>query len=149
ESDHSRAVSTVRCAQNRKLGGFILIDKLSHATVAAGLIEDFPAAPKMAAQEPPASGTIRWISGASRESWAAQAAARLRAQGQRVTVIDEAAIALFGAADAVRTAREAARLLAAAGVEVLVTIEVTPDEAHPGRHINSEANDDGGEEWVI
>ena len=37
-SAHSRAC---RYAHNRQLGGFILIDKLSHATVAAGLVDGF------------------------------------------------------------------------------------------------------------
>jgi bifunctional enzyme CysN/CysC len=149
EIDLGRAIPAVRYAQNRKLGGFILIDKLSHATVAAGLIEGFPAAPKLASHDLSASGTIRWIAGPHRQSWAAKAAARLRAQGQRVAILDSTAVAAFGSADPVRTAREAARLLAAAGVEVLITVPASAEEAHPGQRIDSESSDEGGEEWVI
>jgi bifunctional enzyme CysN/CysC len=149
EIDLGRAIPAVRYAQNRKLGGFILIDKLSHATVAAGLIEGFPAAPKLASHDLSASGTIRWIAGPHRQSWAAKAAARLRAQGQRVAILDSTAVAAFGSADPVRTAREAARLLAAASVEVLITVPASAEEAHPGQRIDSESSDEGGEEWVI
>jgi bifunctional enzyme CysN/CysC len=148
EIDLGRAVPAVRYAQNRKLGAFILIDKLSHATVGAGLIEDFPAVPKLASHEPTGSGAIRWIAGANRHLWAAKAAAQLRGQGQRVAIVDAAAVSAFGTADPVRTAREAARLLAAAGVEVLITIEVAKDQAYPGRRVDSEEGE-GGEEWVI
>ena len=149
ELDLGRAIPAVRYAQNRKLGGFILIDKLSNATVAAGLIDDFPAAPKLASHDLTGSATIRWVSGRNREALAAKAAARLRAQGQRVSVLDSAAVAAFGSADPVRTAREAARLLAAAGVQVLITVPAAEHEAHPGRWVDSEASDEGGEEWVI
>ena len=149
EVDLGRAVPAVRYAQNRKLGGFILIDKLSHATVAAGLIDDFRAAPKLASHEAAASETIRWIAGANRHVWAAKAAAALRAQGQRVAVVDAAAVSAFDAADPVRTAREAARLLASAGVNVLITLEAPNDQAYPGRRVDSQGQDEGGEEWVI
>jgi len=149
EVDLGRAVPAVRYAQNRKLGGFILIDKLSHATVAAGLIDDFRAAPKLASHEAAASETIRWVAGANRHVWAAKAAAALRAQGQRVAVVDAAAVSAFDAADPIRTAREAARLLASAGVNVLVTLEAPNDQAYPGRRVDSQAQDEGGEEWVI
>ena len=147
--DLGRAIPAVRYAQNRKLGGFILIDKLSHATVAAGLIEGFPAAPKLASHDLSASGTIRWISGPHRQSWAAKAAARLRGQGQRVAILDSTAVAAFGSPEPVRAAREAARLLAGVGAEVLITVPASAEEAHPGQRIDSESSDEGGEEWVI
>jgi bifunctional enzyme CysN/CysC len=148
EVDLGRAVPAVRYAQNRKLGGFILIDKLSHATVAAGLIDDFPAAPKLASHEA-APSEIRWIAGAKRHVWAAKAAAALRAQGQRVAVVDAAAVSAFDAANPIRTAREAARLLASVGANVLITVEAPNDQAYPGRRVDSQSEDEGGEEWVI
>src|SRR5205085_10969248 len=104
EIDLGRAIPPVRYADNRKLGGFILIDKLSQATVAAGLIEDFPAAPRLAPHDASISGTISWLSGPSRETWAAKAAAALRGQGQSVTILDGPAVAAFGAPAPVRTA---------------------------------------------
>jgi bifunctional enzyme CysN/CysC len=149
EIDLARAIPPVRYADNRKLGGFILIDKLSNVTVAAGLIEDFPAAARLARHDASACGTITWISGPSRDTWAAKAAAALRGQGQRVTVLDSAAVSAFGSPDPVRAAREAARLLSAAGVEVLITVPARADDAHPGRRIDSDEYDEGGEEWVI
>jgi bifunctional enzyme CysN/CysC len=142
-----RAIPAVRYVQNRKLGGFILIDKLTNATVGAGVIDGFPAAAKLTRTEP-ASG-IRWITGPKRCTWAARAADRLRAQGHRVVILDKAAIAAFGAPDMTRTARQAAQLLAATGVQVLVTLGVAPEDAHPGRCVDSETQDDGGDEWVI
>ncbi|HVI06138.1 MAG TPA: sulfate adenylyltransferase subunit CysN, partial [Sphingomicrobium sp.] len=65
--DLDRPIPALRYAQNRKLGGFILIDKLTNATVAAGLIEGFPAAPKLSLQERPNS--IRWVLGPRRGAW--------------------------------------------------------------------------------
>jgi bifunctional enzyme CysN/CysC len=145
--DLDRAIPGVRYEDNRKLGGFILIDKMSHATMAAGLIEDFPA--NAVRRSSDASSPITWVTGANRTGWAARTAAQLKAQRRQVSIIDEAAIAGFPAGDPVRTAREIAKLLAAAGVQVLVTVEAQPAEAHPGRLIEASSEDDGGGEWVI
>ena len=142
-----RSVPALSYQQNRKLGGFILIDKLTNATLAAGMIERFPAAAKLVPQEP--ASTIRWITGPTRCAWAERAADRLRAQGHNVVILDRQAIAAFGAPDLIRTARQAARILAAAGVQVLVTLGVAPEDAHPGERIDSGTKDDGGDEWVI
>ncbi|HJP67459.1 MAG TPA: hypothetical protein VJ846_01055, partial [Sphingomicrobium sp.] len=142
-----RSIPAVAYEQNRKLGGFILIDKLTNATVAAGLFDGFPAAAKLSPREP--ASAIRWITGPKRCAWAAAAAERLRAQGHNVVILDKEAIAAFGAPDMTRTARQAARLLAAAGVQVLVTLGVAPQDAHPGERIDSETREDGGDEWVI
>jgi len=49
----------------------------------------------------------------------------------------------------VRTAREIARLVASAGVPALITINAAPNEAHPGRVVDSTKSDEGGDEWVI
>jgi bifunctional enzyme CysN/CysC len=147
--DLDRAIPGVRYADNRKLGGFILIDKMSHATVAAGLIESFPANAVKASRGGAASSTITWVTGAARNQWASNAAAQLKGQGRHVSIIDEAAIAAFPKGDPVTTAREAAKLLSAAGVQVLVTIEAIRDEARPGRIVEASHEEDGGGEWVI
>ncbi len=145
--DLDRPIPAVRYAHNRKLGGFILIDTLTKATVAGGLIDGFPAAPKLASQEP--ARTIRWVMGKRRSTWAAQAAERLRAQGHRVVILDHAALVAFGASDLTRVARQAAHLLAEAGAIVLVTLGAAPEEAYPGTCIDSETDPNAGEEWVI
>ena len=145
--DLDRGIPGVRYEDNRKLGGIILIDKMSHATMAAGLIEDFPT--NAVRRTAGSSSAITWVTGADRAAWAARTAAQLNAQRRQVSIIDEGAIAGFPAGDPVRTAREIAKLLAAAGVQVLITVETQPGEAHPGRVIEASSEDDGGGEWVI
>jgi bifunctional enzyme CysN/CysC len=144
-----RAIPGIRYADNRKLGGFILIDKISHATVAAGLIEDFPLNPVRHGANRSSFDEIIWVTGPVRTRWAAATAARLKAQGRPAILIDDSAIAGFPGADPIRTAREIARLAASAGVPALVTIEARPEEMHPGRVIDSATSDEGGGEWVI
>jgi bifunctional enzyme CysN/CysC len=144
EIDLDRAIPAVRYEQNRKLGGFILIDKISHATVAAGLVEGFPSNPVKTAVR----HSINWVTGSKREAWAATAAARLKAQGRSVAIVDDAAISGFPAGDPARTAREVARLMAAAGVQVFVTVEGAATSA-TGKTIHSDQNEEGGDEWVI
>jgi bifunctional enzyme CysN/CysC len=149
EIDLDRAIPGVRYEQNRKLGGFILIDKITHATVAAGLVQDFPANAVKPAARSAVEDSITWVTGAERSAWAADAAKRLKAQGRPVIVIDEAAVASFPGNDPVHSAREVARLVASAGVSALVTIEVSSEDARPGRVIDSSSHDEGGGEWVI
>jgi len=149
EIDLDRAIPAVRYGENRKLGGFILIDKMSHATVAAGLIEDFPANAVRQRANRSALDEIVWVTGPARATWASAAAARLKAQGKTAILIDDGALAAFPGGDRVRTAREIARLVASAGVPALITINAAPNEAHPGRVVDSTKNDEGGDEWVI
>jgi bifunctional enzyme CysN/CysC len=152
EIDLDRDVPAVLYSQNRRLGGFILIDKLTHATVAAGLVES--AAPRSGYAQADGAEAILWISGAGREAYAAREAERLRALGRPVAVLDEAALSGLASGDpaeTIRRAREVAKLMSDAGVQVLVTIEVAPEEAHPGR-IVAAGEAEGGEgphEWVI
>ena len=147
EIDLDRAISSVSYHQNRKLGSFILIDKLSNATIAAGLIE--ASAPSFLKREARhSSERIAWIAGPKRTEWAAKVAARLKSQNRPVVVIDDAAVAAFEGAPA-STAREVARLVAAAGVSALVTIDVDREESHPGRVIDSSSADEEGAEWTI
>jgi bifunctional enzyme CysN/CysC len=149
EIDLDRAIPGVRYEQNRKLGGFILIDKITHATVAAGLVQDFPANAVKPAARSAVEDSITWVTGRERSARAADAAKRLKAQGRPVIVIDDAAVAAFPGNDPVHTAREVDRLVASAGVSALVTIEASTDEAHPGRVIDSSSRDEGCGEWVI
>jgi bifunctional enzyme CysN/CysC len=144
EIDLDRAISAVRYEQNRKLGGFILIDKISHATVAAGLMDGFPSNPVKAAVR----HSINWVTGSKRDASAASAAARLKAQGRSVAIVDDAAISGFPAGEPARIAREVARLMAAAGVQVFVTVDGAATFA-TGKIIDSDQNEEGGDEWVI
>jgi bifunctional enzyme CysN/CysC len=144
-----RGVPAVRYVENRKLGGFILIDKITHATVAAGLIDDFPANPIKLSRRVDSAENINWVLGNNRTAWAAKALERANALGRRAFVIDEAALSGFETEYPVRTAREIARLMARTGVDVLITIEVNPAEAHPGRITNADDSQDGGDTWVI
>nr|NUR38108.1 sulfate adenylyltransferase subunit CysN [Sphingomonas sp.] len=149
EIDLDRAIPAVRYGENRKLGGFILIDKMSHATVAAGLVEDFPANAVRQPAKHSALDEIVWVTGSARATWAAAAVARLKAQGRQAILIDDAAVAVFPGADPVGTAREIARLVATAGVSALITVQASPEEAHPGRVVDSSKSEEGGDEWVI
>jgi bifunctional enzyme CysN/CysC len=148
EIDFDRAIPAVRYEQNRKLGGFILIDKMSHATVAAGLIESFPANPVNPSGRQSSAGSISWVTGSNRTAWASTTAARLKSQGRSVAIIDDAAISGFPPSDPARIAREVARLLSTAGVQVLVTVEGGA-KSGSGKIIDSDKNDEGGDEWVI
>jgi bifunctional enzyme CysN/CysC len=145
--DLDRPVPALSYAENRKLGAFILIDKLSNATVAAGMIDGFTPQPNLSSHEQ--QNNIRWIMGPRRCAWAARAAERLRNEGRRVAVLDHSAIAELGAPNLLRAATQAARLLAANGVFVLVTLGSAPEGALPGERIDSETDPDGAEEWVI
>ena len=144
EIDLDRAIPAVRYEQNRKLGGFILIDKISHATVAAGLIEGFPSNPVKASVR----HAINWVTGSKRIAWATSAAARLKAQGRSVAIVDDTAISGFPQGEPAQIAREVARLMAAAGVQVFVTVEGAATLG-TGTTIDSDQNDEGGDEWVI
>ncbi|TFI57081.1 sulfate adenylyltransferase subunit CysN [Sphingomonas parva] len=155
--DLDRRIPGVRYADNRRLGGFILIDKVTHATVAAGLVQDFPKSVLRAGGGDEDKGSILWIAGPGRAEHARRAADRLAALGRPAFVLDAAALAdlvsdLGGdaRAEAVRRGREVAKLMARAGVQVLVTLEASAEEAHPGRRIEAGAGEqEGADEWVI
>jgi bifunctional enzyme CysN/CysC len=155
EIDLDRRVPAVLYSENRQLGGFILIDKVTHATVAAGLVRGFPKTQLKAPQEA-GHGDIEWISGAARAAYARRAEERLKALGRPAIILDEAALSELtsglseGArAEIVRRAREVAKLMSRAGVHVLVTLEVPADEAHPGRRVAADSEEQGADEWVI
>jgi len=146
--DLDQTITGIRYADNRKLGSFILIDKINHATVAAGLVEDFHRNAAKQGQRT-LSDSVAWITGPNRSVWAANAAAQLKSQGRPVLVVDDAAVSQFPGSDAVGTAREIARLVSKAGVAALVTVEATEGQAHPGRIVDSSNEEEGGGEWVI
>ncbi|MFN3389007.1 MAG: sulfate adenylyltransferase subunit CysN [Allosphingosinicella sp.] len=161
EIDLDRRIPAVTYAENRRLGGFILIDKLTHATVAAGLVQGFPQGAAAGAQAQGEDGAITWIAGASpaaRAAYALKAQERLKALGRPAFVLDEAAVAgglnsdlaETDAAERVRRLREVALLMSRAGVHVLVSADIPEAEAHPGRIVEAaQAGGDDADEWVI
>jgi bifunctional enzyme CysN/CysC len=156
--DLDRRIPAVRYADNRRLGGFILIDKVTHATVAAGLVQAFPKTVLKTIDHPEdEKGSILWIAGPARAAYAAGAAERLQSIGRPAFILDPAAIADLAsdlgpdaAAERIRRAREVAKLMARAGVHVLVTLEAPAEESHPGRRVEAGSNEqEGADEWVI
>jgi len=157
-----RAVPVIGYGDSRELGGFILIDKLSNATVAAGMVEGSVGSVREAASVGETS-RILWIRGpspAERNAFAARAEEKLRDRGQPVFVLQDSVLRSglssdlgqdeLSGAENVRRAREVAKLMAAAGVQVLVTIDAPDAEAHPGRHVDASGDQDQGQgEWVI
>jgi bifunctional enzyme CysN/CysC len=144
EIDLDRPISAVRYADNRQLGGFILIDKVTHATVAAGMVQGFRPNAARTGEE----GGIVWVVGRSREAYARAAHQRLKALGRPSFVLDGAAMRDIG--DEPRLVREVAKLMSAAGVHVFVTAGTPAGEAHPGKQVDAdEAEQDRSEDWVI
>ena len=121
---------------------------MSHATVAAGLIEAFPSNSVKAANAQSSAGSISWVTGSKRTAWASTTAARLKSQGRSVAIVDDTAISGFPQGEPAQIAREVARLMAAAGVQVFVTVEGAATLG-TGTTIDSDQNDEGGDEWVI
>ena len=158
ELDLDRRIPAIRYAENRQLGGFILIDKVTHATVAAGLVRDFPKGAGGSGGQA-AAGEIVWIGGpsaAERAVGAVRAQERLKALGRPSFILNEAALAglnsdlpLHDRAEQLRRLREVATLMSGAGIHVLVTADVSADEARPGRWLDAAADGGDAEEWVI
>jgi bifunctional enzyme CysN/CysC len=161
--DLDRPVPAVRYAENRRLGGFILIDKLTHATVAAGLVEHVSSGPGRRVGAPRSeAGEILWIGGSGttdRAACAARVAARLKAAGRHALLLDQEALrGLTGGlgrdeaarTEAVRLAREVALLMSRTGVDAILALDALPDEAWPGRIIDPAQGDgEGADQWVI
>jgi bifunctional enzyme CysN/CysC len=146
---------------DRRLGGFILIDRASHATLAAGMIAAFPARPQAPASLEAGQGRIIWLTGSSpeeRAAFARKARERFAARGRASFVLDDASLrdglnrdlAASGEAEAegARRALEVAKLLSRAGVTVLVAVQAPAGETHPGTEL-----DVGGAaqnwDWII
>ncbi|MBB6229459.1 GTP-binding protein [Polymorphobacter multimanifer] len=156
-----RGIPRISYAKSRTLGGFILIDKFTNATIAAGLVRSFPDTTN-AGPARDLGGVIEWVAPAwaGSHAWAAMRVARLRARGRPAVLLDEPSLrqglavdlppTAAGQSELVRRAREIARLMCDAGIHVIVAIGATPDEAHPGHRIDHEPEEEWqAVEWII
>ena len=156
-----RPIPAARYRDNKRLGGFILIDRASHATLAAGLIHGFPDKPATPAALEAGQGRIVWLTGSSPEErarFARKARERFAARGRTSFVLDEASLRhglssdLGGSeadeAERRRRALEVAKLMSRAGVTVLVALEAPAGGERPGTEL-----DVGGAaqdwDWII
>jgi bifunctional enzyme CysN/CysC len=135
-----RPVVVLPYAESRDFGGFILIDRASNGTVAAGMVQALPEA----TGDQPADhghGRILWLSGAPDErlAFARRYQQRMQARGRPTVVLDEEGLQAglnsdLSGADAVperqRRIRELARMMSDAGLVVLVAADMPADERH-------------------
>jgi len=144
-----RRLAATAYADNRALGGFILIDKATHATVAAGMIHGFPAPGEAHVER------VFWVAG---EAQAETLRARFAAQGRPSFILTEAALreeladdlAPGDAATLTRRAAGVARLMAAAGVTIILAITPAEGVDIPGSLVGFDAAGAApGEDWVI
>jgi bifunctional enzyme CysN/CysC len=158
-----RPVAALPYALGRNLGSFILIDKIGHNTVAAGMIDEFPRRRPGLGRAAGEESRILWLSGIARDKRAEAAAGaqqRLQAMGRTAFILDEAALreelssdlaeTEADAAEHIRRARAIARLMSRAGLHVLVALDVPAGEARPGRLLDAgDLDQEGAGEWVI
>jgi len=145
-----RKLAATTYADNRRLGGFILVDKASNATVAAGMIAGFPGTHLAGAH----LERIFWIPD---EEEAKALRSRFAALGRSAFILTEAALreglcsdlAPDDLAELARRAGEGARLLSAAGVTVIVALAGVPGMAIPGTLVGAGGEAAAGEDWVI
>jgi bifunctional enzyme CysN/CysC len=146
-----RRIAATAYADNRALGGFILIDKATHATVAAGMIAGFPAAGVLDAHVE----RIFWVPGDGR---AETLRAGFAAQGRSAFVLTETALreglcsdlGPDDAAELTRRAAEVARLMSATGVTIIVAVAIAKGVEIPGSLVGFDAAGEAlGEDWVI
>jgi bifunctional enzyme CysN/CysC len=153
EIDLDRPIAAVPYAQSRALGGFVLIDKIGNATVAAGMIAGLPEA----------APATRWrderilrVSGRSAEERLARGReleGRLRDAGQPSFLLSEAVLreglcrdlAADDEHQLARRAGEVARLMQRAGVTVILAVPAPEGVPMPG----VEAADGDPTDWVI
>jgi bifunctional enzyme CysN/CysC len=144
-----RAIPASLYRENRRLGGFILIDRASHATLAAGMIAAFPDKPKVPAAVDAGQGRIIWLTGSSPEERARfgrKARERFTARGRSSFVLDDTTLrdglssdlgtSEQDEAEGRRRTLEVAKLLSRAGVTVLVALEAPAGEEHPGTELD-------------
>jgi bifunctional enzyme CysN/CysC len=157
-----REVAAIPYARGRELGAFILIDKLSNATAAAGMIEGFPRRAALDRSTGEADRIV-WLNGVApdeRAEVAAKAQQRLQAMGRMSFILDEASLRenlssdlADGPADIaehIRRVRAVAGLMSRAGLHILVAMDLPAAEAWPGRQIDrSDLDQEGEAEWVI
>jgi bifunctional enzyme CysN/CysC len=155
--DLDRPIAALPYAESRALGGFILIDKATNATVAAGMIAGFPEA---AAAARLLADRIYWVAGADEADRAARASrlqARLGLGGRSAFVLGEAEMRdgvgrdLDGDAAAMaRRAGDVARLMSRAGVTIILAVPVPEGASVPGSIVGPEADDARpAEDWII
>jgi len=136
-----RAIAALTYAHSHELGAFILIDKLSRATVAAGMIDGFPGHSATASDE-----TIYWLADPAD---AERARLRLQQAGHPSFILDEDAVREFrdgSPQDALRRIRAVATLMSRAGINVVMAIDVPATDQWPGQPY---AETEGPDEWVI
>jgi bifunctional enzyme CysN/CysC len=156
-----RPVPALAYADNRQLGGFILIDRATNATVAAGMINSFPATGAEASTSEHA-GRIIWLTGQSADeklAFARRAQQRFEARGRATVILDEEGLraglssdlgnSARDQAEHHRRAREVARLLSRSGVTVLVALEGVDGESELDADVHvADLSGDAGD-WVI
>lgn len=125
-------------AESRDFGGFILIDRASNNTVAAGMVQALPeTAGEQAAEH--GHGRILWLSGTPDEriAFARRYQQRMQARGRPTVVLDEDELRaglnsdLSGPeaeSERRRRIRELARMMSGAGLVVLVAADMPADE---------------------
>lgn len=149
-----RPVVALPYAESRDFGGFILIDRASNATVAAGLVQ---ALPEMSGEQSAehGHGRILWLTGAPDEriAFARRYQQRMQARGRPSVVLDEDGLQAGLNSDLAgpeteperrRRIRELARMMSEAGLVVLVAADMPADE-HGGVAVdvtNGELPDD-------
>jgi bifunctional enzyme CysN/CysC len=155
-----RPVAAVIYGENRRLGGFILIDRATNSTVAAGMVASFPVAGKAQVNATEHVGRIIWLTGNSVEeklAFARKAQQRFEARGRASVILDEESVRaglssdLSGAAgdeaEHLRRVGEVARLISRSGVTVLVALEADEAGLDTDMHIADASGDFG--DWVI
>ncbi|HEX8241767.1 MAG TPA: sulfate adenylyltransferase subunit CysN [Allosphingosinicella sp.] len=157
-----REVAAIPYVRGRELGAFILVDKLSHATAAAGMIDGFPRRAGLDRATGEADRII-WLNAVApeeRAEAAARARQKLQAMGRMSFILDEASLRenlssdlAHGPADEaehIRRVRAVASLMSRAGLHILVAMDFPAAEAWPGRQIDpADLEPEGGDEWVI
>ena len=156
-----RPVAARPYRDSRALGAFILIDRASNATVAAGLVD--AVAEKAARPDPNEAGAGRviWLVGSSPEErlhFARRARQRLRARGRQALILDPAALRTGLSSDLGdsesdeaenrRRMAEVARLVSRSGVTVLVAADAPEGGAGQGTEIDV-AEADSAWDWMI
>ena len=133
-----RSVAATRYAESHELGAFILIDKRSRATVAAGMIDGFPDTGVTIDRD-----RIYWLADPGDAERVRQ---RLQQSGHPTTILDEAALRDLPGANRLHNARTVALLMSRAGMNVVMAIDAPVEERWPGRAYDK---DEGADEWVI
>ncbi len=135
-----RPVVVLPYAESRDFGGFILIDRASNGTVAAGMVRALPDVAREQATEH-GHGRILWLSGvpAERIAFARRYQQRMQARGRPTVVLEEDGLRAGLNSDLSgpeteperqRRIRELARMMSEAGLVVLVAADMPADERH-------------------